>query len=422
MKKLTLSESPLKQMLETELLCFSPDNKSNDNNPNTFERATALFLLVLHENQSGDSKAVERIKMHFSSATDEKRAPSFDAICLWSYCTFSASIALARVTPSIWDDLSDELKEKLSFVMEMYAYLESFATSDHNSYRTGPGLMGNFHKNWNPNYRLANVPAILFSAYFFGAGDIEKGAATVNDMLHSFDEQKYDAIIAKLDKYGWNRAKGIWTTPARMHSDGTYGTDARHILLYGGTTYTSKYAHTEVIKESGDGLGVTNGGNDYFYYGFPLSCPKGIIEHLLNYNYSGGAVKSDHHYDVDKDGVAEKVAWIADNSISPYQGKTGMMLEFASGNRSSTGYCSHDFQLCVALIAAAKSMKIYDVTENAELWDKVKTGNGDFLYKNEIGYKGFATGSYGTSTKTHSEANENPTYFAVKSLWLEAML
>ena len=93
------------------------------------------------------------------------------------------------------------------------------------------------------------------------------------------------------------------------------------------------------------------------------------------------------------------------------------MKEFASGNRSSTGYCSQDFVLCTCLIAAARALGLCDVRDNAELWSMIKVGNADFIFKNEMGYQSFSTGSYGTMTKTHSEENENESYFAMKSLW-----
>ena len=96
----------------------------------------------------------------------------------------------------------------------------------------------------------------------------------------------------------------------------------------------------------------------------------------------------------------------------------GMMLEFASGNRSSTGYCSHDFVLTTVLISAADKLGIHDVkAKNKELWSMIDVGNEDFLYKNEHGYQCFATGSYGTAAHAHSEENEGATYFAMKSLW-----
>jgi hypothetical protein len=258
---------------------------------------------------------------------------------------------------------------------------------------------------------------MIFATHYFGDGDMARGAEAVNSLLRAFDEQTYDRVIGSFERYSWHRAYDIWTTPARVHEDGTRGNDARTMLLYGGRTYALNYKHEFVTKEAGDGLGVTNGGQDYLYHGAPLCEPQRIIEDLLYYNYSGGEVKSDHHYDVDKDGVAERVAWIVGELKSPYEGRLGMMKEFASGNRSSTGYCSHDFVLCTCLVAAARALGIYDVRENEELRSMIEVGNADFLFKNEHGYQGFSTGSYGTMTKTHSEENENNSYFAMKSLW-----
>ena len=100
----------------------------------------------------------------------------------------------------------------------------------------------------------------------------------------------------------------------------------------------------------------------------------------------------------------------------------GMMKEFASGRRSSTGYCSHDFQLTTILILATKALGICDVKANADLWAQIVVGNEDFFYKNERGYQGYATGSYGVSTKTHSEGDEEKPYFALKYIWKNCLL
>ena len=414
-----LSKEHLEKMHAMPLLTYIANpNRSNDNANNSFGRASALFLLILEESIKADGALVQRITEHFESATAPKQAPSFDAICLWNYCPYSASIALAKATPHIWNSFTEQLRERLTFTMEMYAYLESFATSDYNSYSTGPGLTGNYHKGWNPNYRLANVPVILFATHFFGEGDMKLGECRVNDMLKAFDEDKYEATVAKLREYEWERALEVWCAPAMQAEDGSFGTDTKTVVVHGGPTYALDYTHSYVKTDVGNGLGVGNGGNDYLYHENPLSAAGAIVEDLLRFNYSGGAVKSDHHFDVNKDGEAELVAWILDKSLSPYQGQMGMMKEFASGNHSSTGYCSHDFCLTTILILASRALGFYEVTENKELWDMVKVGNGDFLYKNEIGYQGFATGSYGTSTKTHSEENEGELYFALKHAWL----
>jgi len=421
MQKFILSSEQLDAMLKNQLIRFGAVPNVNDNRPSTLEDALSLFALSLHERESQDGSAVERICEHLTTVAAERNAPFFDAICLWSYCPLSASIALARTTPSVWDRLGEEVRVRLNFMMEMFTYLEAFATADCNNYKTGPGLSGNYSKNWNPNYRLANVPVMVFAACFFGEGDLKKGEQAVNTLLNSFDSDVYEKIIARLDEYGWDRAKAIWTTPARVHEDGTEGKSAKEVLINGGETYSLDYTHSYVTKDAGTGLGVSCGKQGYFYSGFPLSNPTGIVEALLDFNYSGGAVKSEHYFDVNNDGVAERIAWILDGSHSPYENQIGMMKEFASGNRSSAGYCSHDFLLSTCLIAASKSLGFYNAEGNPELWGKIKVGNRDFLYKNEVGYQGFATGSYGKSTKIHSEENEGAAYFAMKYLWQNAM-
>ena len=413
-----MSPEALEKMLAEELVAYPAEHETNDNRLNSLGRALALYSLVLYEHENAEAgDYAKRAAEHLTSATAAGQAPAFDAICLWTYAALTASIALAKATPTVWAVVPADTKARLDFMMEMFAYLESFATSDENTYKTGPGLSGNYHKGWNPNYRLANAPVMIYAAHYFGDGDMTLGAKRVNDLLHGFNEAKYDEVIARLDELGWHRAKAIWTTPARMHEDGTYGTDARHVLLYGGETYSLDYTHSYVTKDAGNGLGVTGGGKDYAYHGHELTDSAEIVYDLLRYNYSGGAVKSDHHFDVDRDGVAERIAWIVDDTHSPYEGQIGMMLEFASGNRSSTGYCAHDFVLTTCLISASEKLGICRVKDDEELWSMITVGNEDFLYKNEHGYQCFATGSYGTSAHAHSEENEGPSYFAMKSLW-----
>ena len=223
-----LNDEHLNNLLEVELLTYRADPKrGNDNANGSFGRASTLMLLILEERTKGDGALLSRIAEHFTSATASEQAPAFDAICLWNYCPYSASIALAKATPAIWNSFSEDLRERLTFTMEMYAYLESFATSDYNDYRTGPGLMGNYHKVWNPNYRLANVPVMLFVTHFFGDGDMKLGETKVNTMLKGFNEERYEKTVARLREYGWQRAIEVWCHPAWQHEDGTWAQGRR---------------------------------------------------------------------------------------------------------------------------------------------------------------------------------------------------
>ena len=390
---------------------FIEDPDHPEGRRNTMDFACSLVTLLVEEYNYPTSGPVrDRIIAHLESATSEGKAPSFDACCLWAYAPYSASIAMAKQTPSVWNEISSSLKEKLDTTMKAYAYVMSFATSDENDYRTGPGLGGNYRKSWNPNYQMANIPVIVFVTNYFGNGDMVEGAKTVNTMLKDFDEAAYNEMIGRFDVYGWRRAYSTWTKPALTDDS----VDAKTVMIQGGAVVHKNVSGDGL--ESSSGKGVTNGGEDYRYAGFTLAEGAKIIERVIETNYSGGKVVSEHYFN------DEKVGYIIDGSKSPFEGQEGMMLEFASGNRSSTVYCSHDFLLATTILVVARDLGIYDYTENEALWQKIIVGNGDFLYKNGKGYQGYSTGSYGVSVHQHGETDEHELgYFNIKSLWLTYM-
>ena len=281
---------------------------------------------------------------------------------------------------------------------------------------------------------------MVYVTHYFGNGDMEKGAELVNSFLKGFNEEKYTEIINLFQKYGWRRALLTWTADGVLSSDGkTKGKSAKELLISGGQAVGDDTSTASDLKVPlGSGVGVGNGGKDYLYSGFTLAESNWIIRSLLVHNYGSNGisvtnksatfleVKSDHWYDVDGDGKKDLVAWImSENDTSPYEGQYGMMKEFASGDRSSTGYCSHDFLLTTCMIYTCKVLGIYDLATDeycdpngVNIREAILVGNEDFLYKNEQGYQGYATGSYGTSTSSHSEKSEDKgSYFVLKSLW-----
>ena len=408
------------------------------------QAAACVYPLLLEEHLHPAAGLFrDRVVEHLEALCAEGSAPQFDAVCLWSYSIITALIAMARVTPTVWDALSDDMHARLDTMMEAFLYLESFATADQNDYHTGPGLGGNYYKTWNPNYRLANIPCMVFAAYYFGVGDTDLGARIANDKLHAFDETVYDSMIERFGAYGWENARKCWTTEARIADDGTVGASTKELLCHGGLAVAEYTFDRSKLVASGTGLGVSLGGEDYLYRGIPLDRPEQILSHVVAYNYSGGPVKNGHFWDADGDGVAEQVAWILDGTDSPYYGRDGMMLEFASGNRSSTAYCDHDFTIATPLLHAAytlvryttrdgvrtpltddagRAVKLFDFTADPALWERIQIGNEDFIYKLIHGYQGYSTGSYGEARHRGTEAEACRGYFAMKSLWRTAML
>ena len=455
----------LKHAYDRHLMGYTEKSNQNENEGSTLHTATMLYTLVWHEHENPQGSAlVNRIVEHFTNVTSPNKAPAFDACCYWNYNPMSASVALARTTPSIWNAIPTDIQLRLQTMMLAFSYLESFATSDYNNYGTGPWMRGNYGKDWNPNYRLANVPVMVYATYFFGAGDIELGAETINNNLKSFDEKAYTEIINTFTKYGWRRAVICWTTEGQVSTDGKnmQGASAKELLINGGHAVgedTSNASDLKVPLGSGGGVGnkdMHGRPQDYLYKTFTLAEPEKIIQHLLCYNYGGTnlpsgtylassfkIVQSNHLYDKNGDGIKEVVAFIIDNTSSPYEGMPGMMTEFASGDRSSTSYTTHDFVLTTIMLSCVRSMELYttengkkiplynedgtekvlfDYTKNEKLWNVIQVGNEDHIYKFIHGYQSYSTGSYGEAFDVGYEKNAGADYWVCKSIWRTHMM
>ena len=438
------------KMYKYTLLSYPTKTTESDNKSGTTEEALVLCGLIYEQYNNPQEPVAYRIVEHLNQCVKEEIAPMFNACCNWNYAPHTGAIAMAKANPSIWNKVPASTKLRLDTMMKAFAYLESFATSDFNNYGTGPSLTGNYGKNWNPNYRLANVPVMVYVTHYFGNGDMVEGEKTLNTLLKGFDEKEYTTMVNSFSKYGWRRAVWCWTRDGLTSTDGknNKGNGSKDLLIKGGPAVGDDTSTaSDLLVALGTGVGVGNGGKDYLYKGYSLSEADGIVRSLLMNNYGSGdlskgkdpsstflEVKSDHWYDITGDKVKEKVAWILPGADglevhSPFEGQYGMMKEFASGNRSSTGYCSHDFVLTTNMIYNCRLLNIYDVLEDefvdrngTSILDAIYVGNEDFLFKNEKGYKGYATGSYGESSKSHSEANEGVDYFMLKYLWRNTLL
>ncbi len=415
----------LTNMLNFSLVAYPSSTRDTDDRNGIHDSCFALYALVHHEHEMPQDGAVSRrIVEHLENIVAPGNAPSFDLWTNWSYSVMTAAIALAKDTPTVWSKTTSDVRARLNTMMECYAYIESLGTSDENSFKTGPGFYGNFAKTWNPNYRLGNVGVMVFVTHYFGNGNIEAGAEAVNEMLNGFNEEKFDEVVERFIKYGWVRATNVWMNEGRVTSDGNKGDSAKDLLVWGtrdGRKYVSynKGDANNLTTGTGEGVGVNNNGKPYKYNGNPLERVDLILMDLIAFNYSGGAVKNQHYSDLNGDGILDLIGGLANpEASSPYLGQDGMMLEFATSNRSSASYCRGDFLLTGALMSAGVALNIVDVKENDATWQKMIVGNEDFLYKYKMGYSSYSEGSYGTSTHTDYESSyKGKQYFAIKELW-----
>ncbi len=398
----------------TKVALLSFDKYKPENNADVSNEANALLILLTEVRADPEGKwtkyLADRAAAHLKKMVGpDGEGPMFSLEPYWCYCNLTAAIAVAKETPAVWDQLTEEEQAKYDFVMEAFAYILTFGTADVNAYTTGPGLRGNFNKNWNPNYRLAVVTPMLFIGRYFG------GADKVNEILANFS---YDETVAKFKEYKFTRAYTEWTAEVPTLKNGKLAPTQKEVMENGGVIYLANRNDS-----TGDRLGIVAGAAagsgkgvrvKYTYQNFTVDNVAGIFETLLKHNYGGGDVVSE--FGKNKDGTYK--AYILDGTKSPVEGERGMMAEFAGGDgngiRSSVSYTSHDFNMIIGALIAFDELDMYHLEDNPKLFRMVWVGNTDFLYKYEHGYMNFSLGK-GSEGRESAYAG----FYFLKSWWLD---
>lgn len=409
----------LKWALEVPLMKYSgEENRYFENKGWIIPSANAALYLALSEfSDPREGEIRDRVIAHLKHLVAGGNEPGFNAGPFWHYETVSMLIALCRYMPEIWDALSEEDRDRLTLVMRCFAIASAFSTNDPNEYRTGASLTGNYYKTWNPNHRMAMTMQIVAAKIFFSA-DGKDGAEAVNEILLSFDHAEYMALF---DRYGFTRAKYYWGTEGMTLEDGRIAPSAAELMMNGGDAFLCHLDSGSISNglklgaPAGHGVGVRH---RYTYFGIGLDDTNGIVRHMYDYNYSGGEVISDTSslpYGTDAEG--KPLAYIADGSTSPVQGRIGMMKELVSadagGIRSSTSYCLHDFILVVQSYAVLYALGEMRLAIDDPLFEMMWVGNEDVIYKCEVGYNSY---SIGKNRGVCGEAG-HPDYLPYKHFW-----
>ncbi len=430
---------------------------TSDNNGDMMKKGSAVLYMAMEvrANPGKSDMYVDRILEHLRNFIKPGNTPYFDLEPYWNYVNVTSAITVCKFTPEIWNKLTADEKDAYDFIMKSFAYILAFGTSDQNNYSTGPGMMGNFGKGWNPNYKLANVVPMLFVGKYFG------GAAKVDEILAAFS---YDDTVAQFKERGFTRAYARWTTAP---ADGCPA--PKQFMENGGPAYLAKRVDStgRLSSEGGEAAGTGAGVRvKYRYQGYTLDNVAGIFNFLLADNYAGGNVINDssaisngkytanNFLDQNHTALTEKEAaligtlkayfpvmeetdgvrtfktdalgnWIVDTTVSsPVAGKPGMMKEMNAGDggdgthggdiRVSCSYGVHDFIMIVDALAAMEELGMYDITQDANLkfFRLAWVGNEDFIFKYAHGYVSFSLGKGYTSLE-----NTGDGYLIWKSWW-----
>ncbi len=339
--------------------------------------AKALYYLALSEylgmnlSATDGTTAKEGALTQLRSLIGGGNEPFACVGCYWSHATVAADLVLVKNTPSIYNELTQDEKDRMDWLMKALAVAGNWGFNDANNYKTGTDLMGNFGKTWNPNYRNAYLPVVLSGAMYFGAEELD-------EIFTSFS---YDEYMAKFDEYGFTNIKGAWEPAGKdaMENGG-------EVKLLGGIGASGMVAG----QSGGSGKGVKL---PFKYNGMGLDQIEEIYCNLMRYTY-GKVVQSSYGVEGQAD-----YSYIISGKPSPYEGYNGMMSEFAGGDgsglRSNAGYGFDSFMSIVPTLANLKLFGIWDsVSEEQQAIDALMyVGNNDLIFKMQEGYHGYSTGS-----------------------------
>lgn len=295
----------------------------------------------------------------------------------WTHGPFAWTLAFARHTPGIWQQLTPDEQARANLLMQALATAANFCLDDDNTWRCLIDGDPNWAKGMNPNHVEGYVGVALASAWYFGQEDLD-------NFFQTFD---FDSFLEKLKNAGFTNIVAAWTrTP-----------QTRQALMQGGL-FDPK------LPRLGLGRGVHR--NSFTIEGHPPSQAWLIYQNLATRMFSkvtqstqrieGRSAPDDTVHIIDTDPVTQKPL------TSPVEGHIGMCYEFLTTNaltngtrfRGSLFYAYEGWMLHMsnALAIYAKGDWPETPEATANLRSRMYVGSTDLLFKAEHGFHGFANG------------------------------
>jgi len=355
--------------------------------------SVTLALASYAGNASADARLLEQARYVLTGGNDVAANGGYPA---QHERHATGMFALMKLTPRVWNQLTDAERHKVDLVMEGTLVASAFTTSDANPYVTSGQsertLDGdtNLGRDWNPNYREGMVGAMLVAAAYFGP-------AQAQALLANFDHAAFLADV---------QASGLSN-------------------LY--QTFNWKAANPASIAPAGSTIQSTVR-QPYAYHGAGLGDLMGLYNSLLVDTY-GKAVNAGLNGGAGIGGGG-KIASGADTLPNP--GALGMLKEFDSadsgGPRSAANYAYDGFRPhqtdLLVMIASGLWQGGSAVAQDAAR--RLEVGNTDLWYKLDRGYIGYYAGanqgvfSTATDGDTFGFAYTRPVWESVLRPYLQA--
>jgi hypothetical protein len=301
-------------------------------------------------------------------ATREPEA--LGGIAGWTHNTAAQALLLARRTPDVWTQFSEDERQRADLLMEALAIAGHFCLDDENDYYVLLDGKTHFHRSWNPNHVEGYVGVVVAASLYFGSD-------ALNAKFKSFD---FDAFLARLDAANFQNIRRCWT----------YHPAIRGLMMNGGSIALGEHAVLAIgVVTSGAGVR-----NTFTYDGIPLDQPWQLHRSQAVRLFSK-AVRT--RVTIDGDNTSYLLGRASNAQVSPWEGQMGMCHEFEStdwdGLRTSAMYAYEGAMIDLATASTLKVLGEWRANEGGDMVEKrMSVGMADLRFKVREGYRGWSQG------------------------------
>jgi hypothetical protein len=330
-----------------------------------------LAIVAYYDKENNYPEAAAKVVEQLQYVVSGGKEPACRGVIAgWADNALAQSLALAKHTEAVWSKLNDAERNKLDLLMEALAIAGNYCQNSQNNVHRGLYQAFNWRKGWNPNHQEGYVGVMVAAHIYFD------GADAVNQIFENFS---FDEYMDRFAAAGFSTVRDCWSATGKE-------------LMENGGTDT--------------GGGTTKGVKIPFRYaslqGF------GELDYEPYLLYRDLATRMFKHEVTSRECNDE--AYIADNKISPWEGKPGMCYEFraqdASGCRSSASYGYEGWMNHVLTLATMQAFNLLPEKGHSEfdsLVERTKTGTSDLFYKLEHGYHARKNGKHSIEKKEKLE-------------------
>jgi hypothetical protein len=288
----------------------------------------------------------------------------------WSHHVPAHALLLAKRTPAVWAQLSDDERARADLLMQSLALAAHFCLDDDNDYYLLLDGYSLFHKSWNPNHVEGYVGVIISASLYFGPDEL-------NAFFRDFD---FDRFLAQLKAANFQNIVRCWTwNPAikeLMMKGGPVAVPEAQLLAKGVVTR---------------GAGVKN---SFTHDGFTLREPWAMHRAQAVRLFSK-AVRT--QVIANSAFTSSLMHHASQATASPWEGQMGMLQEFEStdwdGLRTSLGYAYEGVMIDIPTATTLKLLGEWRADEGGDMLERrMGVGMGDMLFKAREGYVSWSQG------------------------------